>query len=393
MADVAATTPAGTPVTVRPDTSDPAGHPLTLVADQPPAHGTVAVDGTAVTYTPAAGFSGTDTFTVKSTNGTLSSDPATITITVTPAVVNHAPVAGAQAVTAVAGQPLPITLTGTDPDGDNLAYTVLTAPVHGTLSGTAPNLTYTPAPGFQGPDSLTFKVNDGKVDSPAVTVAITVVQAAGCQAAPKLDTQVSATSGGGRNRVTSLPVTTRGSGELLLAFIGADGPQGRQQRVMTVVGGGLNWTLAARANTGGGTTEVWQAYAKRPLDRMRVTTIFARGGFDSTITVAAYSGTARKLGATGSAASRSGNPAVAVSTTSCNAVVWALGHDLSDAKAPTVSPGQTIVHQFLDGRARTSYWVKRTDNPVPARTRVVFTDSKITRDKWAYVAVEVVPAR
>ena len=47
-------------------------------------------------------------------------------------------------------------------------------PAHGTLSGTAPNLTYTPAANYNGADSFTFKVNDGTVDSAPATVSITV---------------------------------------------------------------------------------------------------------------------------------------------------------------------------------------------------------------------------
>ncbi|HOI96063.1 MAG TPA: Ig-like domain-containing protein, partial [Syntrophobacter fumaroxidans] len=67
-----------------------------------------------------------------------------------------------------------ITLTGTDADGDTLSFTVTSSPAHGTLSGTAPNLTYTPAAGYHGPDAFEFKVNDGKADSAAATVSITV---------------------------------------------------------------------------------------------------------------------------------------------------------------------------------------------------------------------------
>jgi len=67
-----------------------------------------------------------------------------------------------------------ITLFATDPDNDPLTYSVDTAPAHGTLTGTPPNLTYAPAQGYSGPDSFTFKANDGHDDSNIATVSITV---------------------------------------------------------------------------------------------------------------------------------------------------------------------------------------------------------------------------
>src|SRR5439155_1388996 len=47
-------------------------------------------------------------------------------------------------------------------------------PTNGTLSGTAPNLVYTPATNYNGPDSFSFKVNDGFIDSAPATVTINV---------------------------------------------------------------------------------------------------------------------------------------------------------------------------------------------------------------------------
>lgn len=67
-----------------------------------------------------------------------------------------------------------ITLTGSDPHGADLTYTVLNDPSHGVLTGTAPNLTYTPDPNYFGSDSFTFRVNDGFTDSNTATVSITV---------------------------------------------------------------------------------------------------------------------------------------------------------------------------------------------------------------------------
>ena len=87
---------------------------------------------------------------------------------------NHAPMANAQSVTAFEDTPKAITLTGSDTDsGDVLTYAV-TAPKYGTLSGEAPNLTYTPALNYNGPDSFAFTVNDGMATSAAAMVNITV---------------------------------------------------------------------------------------------------------------------------------------------------------------------------------------------------------------------------
>ncbi len=88
---------------------------------------------------------------------------------------NSAPIANSQSISANRGETKAIVLTGSDPDsGDTLSYIILTQPLNGTLSGAAPNLTYTPDAGFVGSDSFTFKINDGIVDSPTATVSITV---------------------------------------------------------------------------------------------------------------------------------------------------------------------------------------------------------------------------
>ena len=55
-----------------------------------------------------------------------------------------------------------------------LSYT-LTQPANGTLSGTEPNLTYTPDPGFSGTDSFTYSVTDGTMTSKTATVKIVVI--------------------------------------------------------------------------------------------------------------------------------------------------------------------------------------------------------------------------
>ncbi len=95
-------------------------------------------------------------------------------IAATSGFANNPPTADDQNVVTEQDMPVDITLTGSDPDGDLLTFSILTGPSHGTLSGTAPDLTYTPSSGFHGTDSFTFKVNDRLVDSAAAKVSLTV---------------------------------------------------------------------------------------------------------------------------------------------------------------------------------------------------------------------------
>ncbi|VGO15447.1 hypothetical protein PDESU_04030 [Pontiella desulfatans] len=124
------------------------------------------------TYLPSPGFEGLDSFTFTVNDGSLDSDPATVSITVT----NERPVATPQVVEALRNTPLAIALAGTDTDGpSNLTYNVVSGPTSGALSGTEPNLTYTPTNGFAGVDAFTFTVFDGLNASAEATVTINVL--------------------------------------------------------------------------------------------------------------------------------------------------------------------------------------------------------------------------
>ena len=153
--------------------SDVDGDALSFIVVVGPAHGTLGGTAPDLTYTPAANYHGPDAFTFRVNDGTANSANATVSITVTP--VNDAPTAVAQSKTVAEDGSASITLAGTDPDGDPLTYAVAGGPTHGTLGGTAPNLTYTPAANYNGPDAFTFTVNDGTTTSTAATVSITVI--------------------------------------------------------------------------------------------------------------------------------------------------------------------------------------------------------------------------
>lgn len=124
-----------------------------------------------ITLNPVANRSGSAAITLTVTDGELS-DSSQFTLTVTP--VNDAPVAQGQTLTTNANTPLNITLQATDIENNALTYSIVTAPTHGTLSGTGANRTYTPTANYSGPDSFTFRANDGTANSNTVTVSLTV---------------------------------------------------------------------------------------------------------------------------------------------------------------------------------------------------------------------------
>jgi MYXO-CTERM domain-containing protein len=152
--------------------SDPEGQLLTYAISSPPTNG--ALTGTApdLTYMPSPDYNGPDSLTFIVNDGTHNSSPATVSLTVNS--VNDAPVAYDQSVVTPADTPVGITLIASDVDQDSLTFSVLTGPSHGTLSGTAPNVTYVPHTGYSGPDSFTFLANDSQANSNVATVTVSV---------------------------------------------------------------------------------------------------------------------------------------------------------------------------------------------------------------------------
>jgi F5/8 type C domain/Bacterial Ig domain len=173
-------TNSGTPVTITLTGTDPIpGDVLKFSVVANPQHGTLTnPTANTVTYTPNSGFSGTDSFTYKATDGQgVDSNIATVTITVNA----PPPTANDESIQTNSGTPVQITLTGTDPiPGDVLKFSVVSNPQHGTVTpGTVSSIVfYTPDTGFSGTDSFTYKATDGQgVDSNIATVSIIVSSA------------------------------------------------------------------------------------------------------------------------------------------------------------------------------------------------------------------------
>ncbi|MEO0576796.1 MAG: Ig-like domain-containing protein, partial [Pseudomonadota bacterium] len=153
--------------------SDADGDSLTYSVQSQPTDGTLSGSGSSLTYSPNANFFGNDVFTFVASDGASTSVAASVDIAVT--AVNDAPVVDGQSVSLMQDQSISITLTGADIEGDALTFNIATPPANGALSGTAPDLTYTPNAGFSGADSFTFTANDGATTSATALVDIDVM--------------------------------------------------------------------------------------------------------------------------------------------------------------------------------------------------------------------------
>ncbi|HWS55458.1 MAG TPA: Ig-like domain-containing protein [Pyrinomonadaceae bacterium] len=131
-----------------------------------------------LTFNPAPDFNGSASLTVETDDlghtgeGGARQDTDAVNITVNP--VNDPPSAAGQSLATDEETPVGVTLSGSDPEtaAAGLAFAVTAQPAHGSLSGAAPNLTYTPADGYAGPDSFKFTVTDaGDGAAPALTSA------------------------------------------------------------------------------------------------------------------------------------------------------------------------------------------------------------------------------
>jgi VCBS repeat-containing protein len=119
---------------------------------------------------------GTSTVNCASTDSHNNTRTGSFTATVT----NTLPVAVANAYTTNANTPLTVAASGvlgndSDADGDAITAAQVTGPAHGALSLNANGgFTYTPAAGYSGADSFTYRANDGRQNGNTVTVSLTI---------------------------------------------------------------------------------------------------------------------------------------------------------------------------------------------------------------------------
>lgn len=168
--------------------TDTDGDKLEYCVLSQPVHGLLSGSAPEMTYEPDDEYAGQDGFTFVASDGNDDSQVATVSITVKGSGEQQAtvsqqaqrdepngnPVAYSQTVEASEDSPASFRLTASDPDGDWLQYSILSDPLHGTLSGSAPDLTYTPDAEYFGQDSIVFLASDSFGGSSTAVVSINV---------------------------------------------------------------------------------------------------------------------------------------------------------------------------------------------------------------------------
>jgi Big-like domain-containing protein/Ig-like domain-containing protein len=145
------------------------------------------------------------TFTPETVQGGFATIIDNVTLSSAPFI--NPPIAISQAVAGLQNTALPITLTGSDPNSPPLplSFTITSSPTHGSLSGVAPSLIYTPSNGYLGFDSFEFAVNNGVGTSASMVATVTVV-------APEQPLTASVTVADGQMATASVPASQSQAG-------------------------------------------------------------------------------------------------------------------------------------------------------------------------------------
>ncbi|OQX24420.1 MAG: hypothetical protein BWK80_20885, partial [Desulfobacteraceae bacterium IS3] len=178
-------------ISVLDNDNDPDKDPMQIVSVTEPANGRVVIDdnGTpddflddVITYTPAQGFAGTDTFDYTISDGNGGVDKATVTVVVE---AETSPDAKDDHEQTKPGTPVDINVLAndSDPENDSLQITSVTEPANGRVviddNGTPDDFSddfvvYTPKPGFLGTDMFDYTISDGNGGTDTATVTVVI---------------------------------------------------------------------------------------------------------------------------------------------------------------------------------------------------------------------------
>ncbi len=250
--------------------------PLTITATgTPSAGGSVSISGggTGLSYTPAANFFGTETFTYTIVDSHNSTDTATVTMTVTNVNDNPDAVDDAFTVLEDASTTSLAVLTNDliAPDsGETLTVTGLGATSQGgtvAIAGGGTSVNYTPAADVNGTETFTYTISDGNGGSDTATVTVTITP------------------------VNDAPAFTKGADQTVLEDAGAQSVAGWATAIGDGDDGSQTLTFNVTANTNSALFSV--APAVDASGTLTYTTAAnANGSADITLTLSDNGGTA-----------------------------------------------------------------------------------------------------
>ena len=153
--------------------SDPNGLSLIFNLAEAPDYGKVSVnqDGS-FRYDPAPDYYGNDSFKYAVKDAAGNSDSAEVSVTVL--AVEDPPVADDMSVSTREDTLVADEFKAEDPDGDNLSFSIVADPAHGSLVIENGGFTYTPVSDYFGGDSFVYKAEDPSGQSDTGTVNVDV---------------------------------------------------------------------------------------------------------------------------------------------------------------------------------------------------------------------------
>ncbi len=150
--------------------SDPNSLPLTYVISSDPTNGVITELNGVFTYDPNLDYIGSDSAQYTASNGTYTSSPATISVSVN----SRTPIASEYNVTTDINTAVDLSFNASDPYDESLTFTIDTNPTNGTVAQSNGVWTYTPNQDFVGIETFTYKASNGVYTSNAANINIAV---------------------------------------------------------------------------------------------------------------------------------------------------------------------------------------------------------------------------
>ncbi|WP_291987644.1 Ig-like domain-containing protein [Luteitalea sp.] len=174
------------------------------------AHGTLVLNANgSFTYTPATGYAGADSFTYRAVNGVGNGNAVTVSLMVNAAVPTTVAEAYSTAFNTALTVAAPGVLANDSANGGASLTAVLQSNVaHGTLALNANgSFTYTPATGYSGADSFTYRAVNTVGPGNTVTVSLTVDPAPPVGPQPPSNFRITGISGNTVSMAWTLPTS------------------------------------------------------------------------------------------------------------------------------------------------------------------------------------------